>query len=403
MIIVSLILMLVIFSGVDCERKITAKLNPGCDNPSLCKDAILVHVKAEGLNDTLHHIWDFTWKPSLLLALTEKNTTLNIQWSPFLAGNEDAVKFDSVPKYVYGVVLDKMIEFNDADDTGYLNETNSDSSYISLLDTKNFNWKLSNLTNTSGEATLTVVATDFKDNLINLQKNGTVQITLSAYGAETHGEPLPHLLHSGNASQVDLIINGLSPQYNRSRYGLGLLAVSSDSRNSTLPSVNHRKTLDDEHAPGVFTIEELLTPAVHDKAGGGYLQWRPIVYFSDKREMTNSTETVQYHVVAPTSPRSALNHSLLFSALGPQVDDMLTIATNVTFGVAKDGFYNKNQYAAWTMVAGYGQPPEEHFSMLVMLVLLIGLGLPAIVILTGTVCLVVRRLQRNKDDFFLSR
>lgn len=73
-----------------------------------------------------------------------------------------------------------MIEFNDADDTGYLNETNSDLSYISLLDTKNFNWKLSNLTNTSGEATLTVVATDFKDNLINLQKNGTVQITVSS-------------------------------------------------------------------------------------------------------------------------------------------------------------------------------------------------------------------------------
>jgi len=394
---------LALFASVECGRKITAKLNPGCEQNPLCKGAILVHVKAEGENDTLHHVWDFTGKPTLLLALTDKNANLTIQWSPFLFGAQGSVKFDPKPKYVYGVVIDKMIEFNDDADTGFLNATYDNSSYVSLLDTKNFNWSLTNLTNTSGEATLTVVATGFKDNLSKVEKNGTVQIVVSAFGEAAHGEPLPHLLHSGNATQVDIILDSLTTQYKHSRFGLSFITVSSDLSNSTVPAVQHRKTLDDEHAPGVFTIVELLTPAVSSGGSGGYMQWRPTVYTSASRDMTASTETAQYGVVAPEDPVALLNHTLLFSAFGSQIPDMLTLATNITFGEAGDGFYKKNQYIAWTMLVGYGQPPEEHFSMLVTLVLLIGLGLPAILILIGTVCIVVRRLQRNNDDLFLGR
>lgn len=76
---------------------------------------------------------------------------------------------------------------------------------------------------------------------------------VTAYGGEDHSDTLPHMLHSGNASQIDLVIDGLSTQYNNSRFGLHLITLSSDSPNKTV-KVESRKTLDDQHAPGVFTV-----------------------------------------------------------------------------------------------------------------------------------------------------
>lgn len=87
--------------------QVTAELNPGCIY-SQCKDVTFVHVKAVGQNDTLHHLWDFTGKPSLFLALTDRNASLSISWTPFILGSEGAVSFDIPPKYVYGVVFDKV-------------------------------------------------------------------------------------------------------------------------------------------------------------------------------------------------------------------------------------------------------------------------------------------------------
>uniref|UniRef100_A0A1B6JGH5 Lysosomal protein NCU-G1 n=1 Tax=Homalodisca liturata TaxID=320908 RepID=A0A1B6JGH5_9HEMI len=394
-------LLSILFGGVMSDRKITVSLNPGC-NVSNCKNMVLAHVKAEGENDTLHHLWDFTGKPALLLAVTQPNATITIAWQDFSFGLDGAINIDPPPTYIYGVVIDQMIEFNDEEDTGALNQSSSNSSYVSLMDTKNFDWKISNLTNSSSKASLTIEATEYSDEQLGIKKTGIIRIEMSAYGGEDHGDVLPHLLHSGNASQMDLTVEKLTTQYTNSRFGLHLVTVSSDNVNGTV-TVRPRKTLDDEHAPGVFTMVEMLTPPAMAGQCGGYLQWRPVVYTSSAREMTSSTETVEYAVAAPAEPSRTLNLTLLYSVFGNRLDEMLVVATNITFGTAGDGFFHKYQYAAWTMLVGYGHPPEEQFSMLVTLVLLLGLGLPAIVILTGTVCIVVRRLQRNKDDLFLSR
>lgn len=90
--------------------QVTAFLNPEC-SPSVCKkdEVILVHVKAEGDDDTLHHLWDFTGKPSLMIALTESNATLTVQWQSFQVGSENAVTFNPAPKYVYGTAFDKVV------------------------------------------------------------------------------------------------------------------------------------------------------------------------------------------------------------------------------------------------------------------------------------------------------
>lgn len=78
---------------------------------------------------------------------------------------------------------------------------------------------------------------------------------MSAFGGEDHGETLPHLLHSGNASQVDVTLEHIVTKYKSSRFGLRLITVSSEQLdNTTSNQIKSRKTMDDEHAPGVFTV-----------------------------------------------------------------------------------------------------------------------------------------------------
>lgn len=76
---------------------------------------------------------------------------------------------------------------------------------------------------------------------------------LCAFAGTDHGDMLPRLLHSGNASQIDIILDKLSTQYPSSRFGIHLITASNDNVNATV-KVNGRRTLDDEHAPGVFNV-----------------------------------------------------------------------------------------------------------------------------------------------------
>jgi len=78
---------------------------------------------------------------------------------------------------------------------------------------------------------------------------------LSAFGFRDHSGELPHLLHSANCTQVDLVLDKLktNSSFSNSRFALQLLIASNDKANATATIVL-RKSLDDEHSPGVFTV-----------------------------------------------------------------------------------------------------------------------------------------------------
>lgn len=56
-----------------------------------------------------------------------------------------------------------------------------------------------------------------------------------------------------------------------------------------------------------------------------------------------------------------------------------------------------------TFLIGYGGPEDEKFSLLIIMVISIGLGLPAVLIFVGGTYMCVRRLRRNKDELCLER
>lgn len=99
--------------------QITATLNPGCpdtlcntqaaaetgDQPQLIT---VVHVRAAGQTDDIHHVWDFTGKPSVLVARTVPHANLTINWRLFMDNVPNSVRFDVVPMYTTCLVLDRV-------------------------------------------------------------------------------------------------------------------------------------------------------------------------------------------------------------------------------------------------------------------------------------------------------
>lgn len=95
--------------------QLNAHLNPGCP-PTICngdddnwnETQTVIHIKADGEHDTLHYIWDFRKQPSVLVALTESNTTMNIKWEQFVNDAPSVLEFSNKPKYTMSFVLSKV-------------------------------------------------------------------------------------------------------------------------------------------------------------------------------------------------------------------------------------------------------------------------------------------------------
>lgn len=405
------VIFLAIFASVvkAHSRKLSTAINPGCPFPE-CQwknesSPLLVHVRADGNEDTLHHVWDFTGSPSLLLVHTARECELNVTWDKYVKSNGTSVTFSTEPIYTFGVILDRVFEFNDEHNSGIFDIYNRNESYVHIMDVKDFRWKLGQSVFNDSETALLSLVGKRHDSKTNT--TGVIRITMGAYGGVEHASASPHLLHSSNSSQMDITLENMPTSFEKSRYGISLVTISSDPSNSTMV-LNVKKTLDDEHDPGVFSIVEVTSPEARsptdnvDLVKGGYIQWRPIVFTSELRDVTNSSDSVQYDIT-PLNELDRLEKTLFYKLFSDKLHDHLISTTNVTFGAAGDKYYKKTNFSSWTFVAGIGRPMEEQFSKWVIMILVIGLGLPIVLIVFGVLCVVTRRILKNKDDLFLSQ
>lgn len=56
-----------------------------------------------------------------------------------------------------------------------------------------------------------------------------------------------------------------------------------------------------------------------------------------------------------------------------------------------------------TYSTGFGQPPKDFVSTLVLIIVAIGLGIPAIIIMLSILYVIVKRLKRPRDDLLLGQ
>ncbi len=108
-------------------------------------------------------------------------------------------------------------------------------------------------------------------------------------------------------------------------------------------------TLDDEHTPGIFKTEEIVLPGIESNTSTyqSYLQWRPVVYTTRSRDLSESTGVNVSPSVRVQEVDDTLKKSLLYILYGNDLEDFLVRKVNVTFGASDDGFYKKTKYHAW--------------------------------------------------------
>ena len=104
------------------------------------------------------------------------------------------------------------------------------------------------------------------------------------------------------------------------------------------PDVYSEKNIDDEHTPAVF---ETVYGQVKGKHGKSYSQWKPIAYTKEDLGRKYQTKAVA------SSVEKVVNRSWNIGEVAIQPNHYQIYGLNVSFGITKDGFYQKNKYLVW--------------------------------------------------------
>lgn len=85
---------------------------------------------------------------------------------------------------------------------------------------------------------------------------------LKCYGHEDHDVDFPHLLHSTNVTQIDfefIDLNSRNHSFPSTRLAAEFVLVADENKSKPF-QVSERKTLDDEHTPGIFKLIDITSP-----------------------------------------------------------------------------------------------------------------------------------------------
>ena len=101
---------------------------------------------------------------------------------------------------------------------------------------------------------------------------------LKCFDNQDHDIAFPHLVHSENSTQFDLVFDGLkvNSTFNAPRFAAELVFISSEERASSNDDTQHRfnihekRSLDDEHTPGIFELIEIASPQSYTASRGNF-------------------------------------------------------------------------------------------------------------------------------------
>ncbi|XP_075979460.1 glycosylated lysosomal membrane protein B-like [Anticarsia gemmatalis] len=368
------------------DRQIISKLNPGCldcDNSTT-----LVYIKADGSHDTIHQIWDFTkGLPTVIYTIASLNSTMSIHWNGMAP---DKFELSEAPIYSFATTIDKLYEYDDCFDRGHIDHRCPERQW-SL---RRVTWKRVNSILTDKEAMVRM-----RGRYDDWPRTGIVEMRLDLLPFEDYAVDLPHLIHTANSTLIDVSLVNFttSSDFNASRFALHFVMASTDSRSDSM-NYTMRKSLDDEHTPGVFEIIEIRTPRSRTAGSGGFIQFRPVGYTEPERSVSSST-----NAYISTFNRTSLPQGTTMWRFYEKFerDNLLLQDMFISFGLPGDGYYRQHNYTSWSFTYGYGSPPIESVSLFVIIIISIGLGVPFLLAMSGITYVIVRRYkQRNQPTRF---
>jgi hypothetical protein len=132
-----------------------------------------------------------------------------------------------------------------------------------------------------------------------------------------------------------------------------------------------------------------------------FIEWKPIAYTNSERVIANTIDVINSNV--DTNETISNNSLILLAFFGNRSHS--STGFNLTFGASDDtNYYNDKKYNSFSLVVGLDSPPDQKLSFLVQMIILVGFGLPLLVMVISALYLIVRKIRkRNYDDLLLSQ
>ncbi|KFM10292.1 Lysosomal protein NCU-G1-A, partial [Aptenodytes forsteri] len=357
--------------------QVSMQYNPGWNNSSVN----LLHVRAVGPSDTLHYIWSSIGAPTVLLVATaSRSSTLCVNWTQLLSPTPaGAIWIDPPSSVVYStaVVFTKVFEYSEAKTLEEL--------FYPTYDLSDFSWDSVNhtLNHTALTAEFTgIPAADPSGSF----SNGSLAFRVTAYEASGRDGPLPSLLHTANSSKVEFVLAGVAPRGNSSRFVLELATVE---ETGVVQKLRLTRSIDDEYTPTIFEVSVGSTLS--------FLQWKATAYGSQTPRREDSIQCRSRGLQAAnwTLPMSGIVHAYF----GEGVGSTYTVsAINISFGGEDGKVYQEKRYLSWSALLGFGQPPKDTFSPLVISIMAVALGTPMVMLLVGS-CVVLFAQRKRYSEY----
>ncbi|XP_021493403.1 glycosylated lysosomal membrane protein [Meriones unguiculatus] len=361
-------------------RQVSMKVISGWPNPQN-----LLHIQAVGSNSTLHYVWSSLGPPAVVMVAT--NTTqsvLSVNWSLLLspdpAGGLMVLPKNSI-QFSSALVFTRLLEFNSTNVSEGAQPPGKPYSPYSLA---KFSWN--NITDSLDLATLSTIFQGHPvEDPTGAFANGSLAFKVQAFSGSGRPAQPPRLLHTADVCQLEVALVGASPRGNHSLFGL---EVATLGHGPDCPSMKEQHSIDDEYAPAVFQLNQLLWGS----SPSGFMQWRPVA-FSQKQRARESALPCQISSFNPTLGYS-LPHSPIVQAFFGSQNNFC--AFNLTFGTPTGPGYWDQHYLSWSMLLGVGFPPVDTLSPLVLGVMAVALGAPGLMLLGGGLFLLLRHNQYSE-------
>ncbi|KAM6217188.1 glycosylated lysosomal membrane protein [Rhynchocyon petersi] len=356
-------------------RRVSLEVIPGWLGPP----KNLLHIRAVGTNSTLHYVWSSLGPPAVLLVATNTPSSfLKVNWSLLLSPEPDEglmiLPKDSI-QFSSALVFTRLFEF---DSTNVSNvAVKFPGKPYPAYSLAEFSWN--NINDSLDPATLSAT---FQGHPMHdptkAFANGSLDFRVQAFSRS--GRPIqpPRLLHTADTCQLEVALVGASPRGNHSLFGL---EVATLSQGPDCPSVQEQHSIDDEYAPAVFQLDQLLWGLLPS----GFMQWRPVA-FSQKQGSRESALPCQVSPLHPTLAYPIPQSPIVRAFFGSQTN---FCAFNLTFGASTGPGYWNQHYLSWSMLLGVGSPPVDSLSPLVMGIMAVALGAPGLLLLGGGLILLL--------------
>ncbi|XP_042641012.1 glycosylated lysosomal membrane protein [Tyto alba] len=359
--------------------------NPGWNNSSVN----LLHVRAVGAADTLHYIWSSIGAPAVLLVATGSgSSSLRVNWTRLLSpAPAGALWIDPPSSVIYSaaVVFTKVFEYSEAQMPEEL--------FYPTYDLSDFSWDSVNhtLNHTALRAEFTgVPAADPSGSFAN----ASLAFRVTAYEASGRDGPLPSLLHTANSSKVEFVLAGVAPRGNSSRF---MLEVATVEEAGVAQKLRSTRSIDDEYTPTIFEMLSLVAQSQNDSSTLSFLQWKATAYGSRSPRREDNIQCRSHGLQAAnwTLPAS----SVVRAYFGEGVGSTYTVsAINISFGGEDGKVYQEKRYLSWSALLGFGQPPKDTFSPLVISIMAVALGTPTVMLLVGS-CVVLFAQRKRYSEY----